>query len=332
MSELSVTAAVADPAPDRPRRIVAPTSASDKIFRGVLRVSGLAVFVIMGLIAAFLALRSAKAFRLAGWRFLTEQKWQISGGQFGIASILPNGIIIALIALLLSVPVSLGAAVFISEYAPTRLRRFLISAVDLMAAIPSIVYGIWGVYFLMPHYIGIIRWTANHFGFIPILDVPIGDQPSSYTQSAFIAGTVLGLMITPIIISLAREVYSQAPQGEREAAYALGATRWGMIRSVVLPYGRGGAIGAVMLGFGRAMGETITIALIITPIYTVGWHVLQTGGLSVSALIALNYSEASGASLAGLMAAGLVLFVITLVVNMLAAVVISRSRSGVQSD
>lgn len=315
----------------RPRVIRSRTTNGDKAFRGLLRAGGVAVFAIMALIALFLALRSSEAFRVAGRSFLTEKLWQSAGAKFGVASVVPNGVFIALVALAFAVPLSMLTALFIAEYAPAWLRGPMIAVIDVMAAIPSIVYGIWGLFFLQPHIVGVIRWAANHLGFIPIFEVRTGDYATSYTSSILIGGIVVGLMITPIITSLTREVFSQAPPGEREGAYALGATRWGMIRSVVLPYGKGGAIGAIMLGFGRAMGETITIALIVAPAFDIHFRILESGGMSVSALIALNFPNASGISLAALMAAGLVLFAITLIVNMLAAVVIARSRSGVET-
>ncbi|GAA1260871.1 phosphate ABC transporter permease subunit PstC [Kitasatospora nipponensis] len=294
----------------------------------MLTVAGYSVFAIMGLIALFLLLRGTDAFKDAGWSFLTQQNWSPAGHQFGIAAVLPDGVLIAVIALVFAVPLSLTAALFISEYAPVRLRAVLVSVVDLMAAVPSIIYGLWGFYFLQPHILGLIRWTARHLGFIPFLSVRIGDISTSYTSSAFVAGLVVALMITPIVTALSREVFSQAPQGEREGAYALGSTRWGMVRSVVLPFGRGGVIGAVMLGFGRAMGETIAVALIISPVFRFNGHVLEAGANSISALIALRFSESDGVSLSALMAAGLVLFALTLVVNVLAGIVVSRSRSG----
>lgn len=220
-------------------------------------------------------------------------------------------------------------SVHISEYAPVRLRPVLISLVDLMAAIPSIVYGLWGLFFLQPRIVGFCRWLANHLGgVLPFFKVRTGDIGTSYTSSTFIAGVVVSLMIIPIITSLSREVFSQAPQGEREGAYALGSTRWGMVRTVVLPFGRGGVIGAVMLGFGRAMGETIAVALIISPVFKFTGHILENGANSISALIALRFGESDSLSLSALMAAGLVLFALTLLVNVVAGVIISRSRSG----
>jgi phosphate transport system permease protein len=316
-----------------PIRIVPGVSRGDRVFRLVFRAAGLSVFLIMGLIALFLATRGAQALHATGWSFLTEQRWQTAAHRFGVGAVLPDGIIIAVIAMLIAVPVALGAALFISEYAPGGLRRYLISAVDLMAAVPSIVYGLWGLIFLTPRVIGFERWLSTHLGgVLPFLKVRNGEIAASYTQSAFIAGIVVSLMVIPIICSLSREVFSQAPTGEREGAYALGATRWGMVRTVVLPFGKGGAIGAVMLGFGRAMGETIAVALIISPLFAVSTHPLQAGANSISSLIALRYSESDKLSLSALMAAGLVLFVITLLINMIAAAIISRSRSGAATN
>jgi phosphate transport system permease protein len=317
------------PDQDRPRTITAPATPADRVFRGVLRAAGLSVFLIMGLIAFFLLARGSQALRAVGWHFFTEERWLTAAHRFGIAAVLPDGLLIAVIALFVAVPVALTSAVFIAEYAPVRLRPLLIAAVDVMAAIPSIVYGLWGWFFLEPRIVGLSRWLSAHLGeVLPFLKVRTGDIGTSYTASTFIAGVVVSLMIIPIVASLSREVFSQAPQGEREAAYALGSTRWGMVRTVVLPFGRGGVIGAVMLGFGRAMGETIAVALIISPTFKIAGHVLESGANSISALIALRFGESDPLSLSALMAAGLVLFGLTLVVNVIAGLIISRSRSG----
>ena len=333
MSALTDTQTLPEQPADEPRRLSPGHTRGDSIFRWAFSSAGLSVFVLMALIALFLATRGLDAFRSTGWSFLTEERWQTAVHRFGIAAVLPDGIIIALIALVIAVPVAIGAALFISEYAPVQLRRALISMIDLMAAIPSIVYGLWGLVFLTPHIIGLERWLSNHLGgVLPFLKVRTGDYSTSYTQSAFIAGVVVSLMVVPIMCSLSREVFSQAPIGEREGAYALGATRWGMVRTVVLPFGKGGVIGAVMLGFGRAMGETIAVALIISPVFTVTSHPLEAGANSISSLIALRYGESDHMALSALMAAGLVLFAITLLVNMAAAVVIGRSRSGAATN
>jgi phosphate transport system permease protein len=318
--------------PDVPRVIVARVAGADRAFRMLLRSGGLAVFAITGLIGGFLLYRSWDVFKTAGWHFFTNSAWIVGRNDFGIASTLPNGIIIALIALLFAVPCALTAALFVSEYAPAVLKRALIALIDLMAAIPSIVYALWGVYFLQPRALGFARWLADHLGPVfPPFKVIGGDMEILFHASPFIAGMVISLMVIPIITSICREVFSQAPQGEREGAYALGAGRWAMIRTVVLPYGRGGMIGAIMLGFGRAMGETIVVALLISPVYTVNWHVLHTGGLSIAGLIANWYTEATPSMISALMAAGLVLFVLTLAVNAAAGVIVSRTRSGAQT-
>jgi phosphate transport system permease protein len=311
--------------------IVSRPTPADRLFAVILVSSGLAVFVLMAMIALFLLLRSTRALNDAGLGFLTNQRWDIGANRFGIAALLPDGVFIAVIALVVSVPVALLMAMWISEYAPQQIRRPLITLVDLMAAIPSIAYGLWGLYFLQPRIIGPIRFVANHLAFLPPFKVRTGDYASSYTSSTAIAGIVVGLMIIPITTALSREVFSQAPVGEREAAYALGSTRWAMVRTVVLPYARGGVIGAVMLGFGRAMGETITVALIIAPAFKFNLHVLEGSGISISSLIALRFGDSDALSLSALMGAGLVLFLITLMINTVASVFINRSRSGSQS-
>jgi phosphate transport system permease protein len=318
---------------DVPRVIVARPSTGDKIFRGILRASGWSVFVITGLILVFLIVRATKAFKYMGTGFLTTQAWiMVSPEHFGIAAILPLGILIGLIAMIIAVPTGIAIALYISEYAPPRLRRPMISLIDLMAAIPSIIFGLWGLLFLMPRILGFDSWLGTHVGFIPVFNFRLERSvAANYATSTFIAGVVVSLMVIPIVTSLSRQVFSQAPQGEREGAYALGATRWGMIRTVVLPFGRGGVIGACMLGLGRALGETIAISLIVTPVFTFNYHVLETGGNSIAASIALDYQsfpDPRSLGLSALMAAGLVLFAMTLIVNTLGAIVISRSRSG----
>jgi phosphate transport system permease protein len=318
-------------AEDRPRKISNRATGADLVFRTVVRLAGLLVLGITGLIFAFLIDRASSTLHAVGWRFLTNFQWLLTAHHLGIGAILPDTIFIAVIALIIAVPIALAAAIFISEYAPHSLQRPLIALIDLMAAIPSILYGIWGFFWLMPRFIGVERWISDYLGFIPFLKVPGAYQPGNFENSTFLAGLVVSLMVIPIIASISREVFSQAPQGEREGAYALGSTRWGMIRTVVLPYGRGGVIGAVMLGFGRAMGETIVVALIISQVFTVVTHPLQSGGNSIAALIAQDYGESTPGMISALIAAGLVLFVVTLIVNAIAAVIVARSRSGLQT-
>ena len=326
------TTAPAGPAEDdRPRAISSRLSGSDLAFRTVVRAAGLLVLAITGLIAAFLIDRASSTLHMVGWRFLTNFQWIVTSTHLGVGAILPDTILIALIALIIAVPIALATALFIAEYAPYGLRKPLIGLIDLMAAIPSIIYGLWGFIWLMPKFVGTERWISDHLGFIPFLKVPGQYLAPNFETSSFLAGLVVSLMIIPIVASISREVFSQAPQGEREAAYALGATRWGMIRAVVLPYARGGVIGGVMLGFGRAMGETVVVALIISQVFTVVTHPLQAGGNSIAALIAQDAGESTPAMISALIAAGLILFIVTLIVNAIAAVIVARSRSGLQT-
>ncbi|MFC5909663.1 phosphate ABC transporter permease subunit PstC [Streptacidiphilus monticola] len=323
---------------DAPRKLTHLVGGGDRVFRGVLRSSGVAVLGIMAAVGLFLLLRATQALKVTGFRFLTTEQWQPDVHNFGIAAVLTGTLLIAAVAVCVSVPLALGTALFISEVAPPRLRRWLIALVDLMAAVPSVVYGLWGLFFLQGQVIGLSRWISTWFGFIPLFHVdgaepgqPLASQ-SVYTASSFIAGIVVAMMVAPIQCSVMREVFTRAPIGEREGAYALGSTRWGMIRSVVLPFGTGGIIGGTMLGLGRALGETIAVYLIISPVFQIQPHVLQTGSNSVSSLIALHYGDSSDFGMSALMAAGLALFLLTLVVNFTASSIVARSRSGAQSE
>ena len=320
------------PSEDRPRAIVSSVAVGDRVFRGTMRAAGLAVLLITGLILVFLIIRSLSALRAVGFGFFTISTWFINTNQFGIAAILPLGILIALISLIIAIPVGLATALFISEYAPPRLRRSLIALIDLMAAIPSIIVALFGLYFVMPRILGLSAWLSHHLGFIPLFHNLLPNTPGSYVGSTFIAGVVVSVLVIPIITSLSRQVFSQAPAGEREAAYALGSTKWGMIRTVVLPYGRAGMVGASMLGLGRALGETIAVSFILTPVYAFNFHVLEAGGNSVTYMIANYVLEAGSKGISALFAAGLVLFALTLAVNTVAAIIISRSRSGASAS
>jgi phosphate transport system permease protein len=309
------------------RRIYLNPNRSDRAFRGVVRGAGFLTFVILALIGTFLLLKALPAFKQTGFSFFTEKVWPptfTTQSRFGILALLFGTVEIAVIALVLAVPVSIATALFIAEYAPPALRRPLTSLIDLLAAVPSLIYGLWGFFFLQPRMVGLSSWLNHHLGWIPIFKV---DQ-QNFTSSPFIAGTVVALMVVPIATSVMREVFSQAPPAEKEGAMALGGTRWGMIRTVVLPFGRGGMIGGSMLGLGRALGETIAVAIIISPTFGISTHILQSGANTIAANIALKFGESSGLALSALMATGLVLFAFTLVVNMVASLIVSRSRSG----
>lgn len=311
---------------DRPLTIDTARTRGDRIFRRIAMAAGLSTLAIMAMIGTFLVLRGASALDVAGWSFFTESAWRPDEATavFGIAAVLYWTVVISLIALVIAVPISVSAALFITEYAPLRVRKPLTALIDLLAAIPSLIFGLWGLLFLQPKMQGLSAWLTHHLGFIPIFKT----DTDNLASSPFIAGVVLSLMIVPIITSVVREVFSQTPAVEKEGALALGGTRWGMIRTVVLPFGRGGMIGGSMLGLGRALGETIAVALIISPSFQVHPRMLEAGGNSVASLIALRFGEAKQVGLSALMAAGLSLFVLTLVVNALASIVVGRSRSG----
>lgn len=328
-----------------PRELESRPSTADRVYAWVTRGAGSTALVVMLFIGSFLLVRAGDAIGDAGWGFLTTSEWQPEGGRFGIAAILTGTVLVGLTAIALALPLALGTALFISEYAPVRLRRLLVNLVDLMAAVPSVVYGLWGFFLLQPQVLvrgpqgeGLPRWLATYFGWIPLFHVEQAgkavdpNDPATsgtvFTSSVFIAGVIVALMVAPIACSIMRESFSQAPLGEREGAYALGATRWGVIRAVVLPFGRGGVIGGTMLGLGRALGETIAVFMVLSIAFDMKIRILESGSSTVSALIALRFGEASEFGTSALMAAGLALFVLTLVVNTIASAAISRSRSG----
>jgi phosphate transport system permease protein len=319
--------------PDVPREIDPGRSASDRVFRGTVRSIGVLVLVLTGSIGLFLGYQAIPTLRHYGLGFFTQSQWEPQLDKIGISAVLLGTFEVAIVALLVAFPLGLLTALFISEYAPAKLRSTLVSAVDLMAAVPSIVYGLWGFFFLQAHAIYVSRWLHQYLGFLPFFHVDTDPNAadwaqSRYTASAFIAGLCVAMMVLPLATAIMTGVFRQAPIGEREAAYALGSTRWGMVRAVVLPFGRGGIIGGTMLGLGRALGETVAVLLIISPAFDIKIRPLEVGTETTSALIAGRFGDSTSGQLSALLAAGFVLFLITLGVNTIAAVFISRSRSG----
>ncbi|WP_421742200.1 phosphate ABC transporter permease subunit PstC [Cellulomonas sp.] len=320
-----------------PREISRRPTGSDRVFTLGSRAVGAVVLVITGGIGVFLAIQAFPTLRRYGLGFLTETRWDPDSQTVGILSVLAGTATVALVAMVIAFPLSLATALYISEYARPRMRSTLVSVVDLMAAVPSIIYGLWGFFLMQPLLSALARWLHAYLGWLPFFQV--GADPHAaqwdqtrYTASAFIAGVAVSMMVLPMACAVMREVFSQSPAGEREGALALGATRWGVIRSVVLPFGRGGIIGGTMLALGRALGETIAVVLIISPSFDLKFLPLEVGTNTVSALIAGRFGEASPAQLSALLTAGFVLFLITLGINTLAAAVISRSRSGAGTD
>jgi len=316
--------AVAAPTSDdlasrRPREV----RRGDRIFRGLTLGSGLLILGLIVAIAAFLIWKAIPAFRLAGFHFFSEKTWfpDAKPAKFGVAAIAFGTVLSSLIALVLVVPVAVGAALTLTELAPRRLGTMGGYVVDILAAVPSVVYGLWGVYFLVPRLIPMQRWLAVHVSFIPLFQ----NKSNTFGRSVFAASTVLAIMILPIIAAISREVFRQVPQSNREAALALGATRWETIRMAVLPPSRSGVVGAIMLGLGRALGETIAVALVLAATFSVNLHILEPGGNTIAANIATKFGESGAAGREALIASGLVLFAITLAVNMAARAVVYRS-------
>jgi len=314
--------------PDTPRVVRPSRARSDRLFRGLATGAGTTTLVILVLIGAFLLIRAIPAFKLNGIiPFLTRFEWNTEGAnhEAGVGAVIIGTFIVAMIGLVIGVPISIFAALLVTEYAPRRMRKGLVTVIDLMAAVPAVIFGIWGFFFLQPRIIPVARWLTTNLGFIPFFKT----TDPSYAASQFLVGIVIALMLIPTTTSVIREVFSQTPQGEKEAALALGSTRWEMVRTVIFPFGRGGIIGGSMLGLGRALGEAIVVAMLISPIFTVNTHILQTGGNTVGAMIANRFSESSAQyGVPALMAAGLVLFLMTVLINTLASLVVRRSRSG----
>jgi phosphate transport system permease protein len=296
----------------------------DKVFFNLARSAGIFMLVLTGSIGFFLLWTAIPSLQSNTGNFFTEQSWfpDSTPPLFGIAALAFGTLMTSVIAMVLAVPVAIGIALFIAFYANRRIASTLGFVVDLLAAVPSIIFGLWGLSVLMPNMQGFITWLSTYFGWIPIFANP--DQV--YTKSILIAGVVLAIMILPTISAVTREVFLQVPQGHIEASLALGATRWEMVRMVVFPFGKPGMISASMLGLGRALGETIAVALILSAVFEINWQITEPGGNTFAANIALKWNEAGTNGLSALIASGLVLFIITLAVNIVARWIISRRK------
>jgi phosphate transport system permease protein len=315
------------------REITTVPRFSDKVFRFVVTSGGFTSLIILGLIALFLTLRGLPVFHQMGIKFVTGFDWNAGDPDagtpavFGIGAMLIGTLVISFIGLILALPVAVGAALFLTYYCPQFIKRPLTILVDLMAAIPSVIYGLWGFFILMPHAIYWAKLLHKYLGFLPFFKM----QAPVYERSPFIAGIVVGIMIIPIITAISREVFSQVPLDRVQAAYALGATKWTMIKSVVLPFGASGIAGGAMLGLGRAMGETVAIYLVLNLYFIPNFQVLFSSGGNVASMIVSRFGEAGDFELRGLMAAGLVLFIVTLLVNFLSDFIVKRAaRTGQQ--
>ena len=294
----------------------------DRVFRGVSRGSGVLILVTMAAIAAFLIVKAIPSLQANTANFFTTQQWtpDATPSYFGIAALAFGTLMTAAIAMVLAVPVGIGIALFIAHYASRRLAAALGFVTDLLAAVPSIIFGMWGIQFLTPQLQGFDQWLSTYLGFIPLFTNDTG----VYTRSILNAGIVLAIMVLPTISAITREIFLQVPRAHIEASLALGATRWEMVRQAIFPFARPGMISASMLGLGRALGETIAVALMLSAIYTINWHITEPGGITFASNIALKWNEAGTIGISALIASGLVLFVITLAVNMGARLIIAR--------
>jgi phosphate transport system permease protein len=294
---------------------------ADAGFRFLSTGSGAVVLVVLGLIAITMTTKAFPVLQHSGLRFFTGRRWSPADKLYGAFGFLFGSLVSATIALTLAVPVSIGIALFITQVAPQRFRRPITYLLDLLAVVPSVVFGFWGIAVLSRHITGFYRLLGSTLGHIPFVGRLFG-QPNG--RSFFTAGIILGIMIIPIISSLSREVIDTCPATEREAAYGLGATRWEMIRGAVLPHAKGGLVGAVMLGLGRAMGETIAATLVIGSSVQVVANLFAPGD-SMPAVIASQWGEADGLHKSALIGLAMTLFVITIAVNMIATTVVNRS-------
>ena len=303
----------------------------DRVFSGTARGASLLVIAIVTLVGVFLISQAIPALAKNKVNFLTSTQWNVDGTplQFGIANLLWVTVISSTIAMIIAVPLGVAVALFITQYAPRWLSRPAASMVDLLAAVPSIVYGLWGLQVLGTHMDGIQAFLVKLFGWIPLFkDAGIGAASTILT-----VGLVLSIMVLPIVTALSREVFAQTPTINIEAALALGATRWEMIRTAVLPFGKPGVISASMLGLGRALGETVAVTVILSALASNtawSWSVFN-GGETFASKIANNAAEFDSPQKAGaFMAAGLVLFGLTFVVNAVARVVIERRKAFIE--
>jgi len=301
----------------------------ESLFRWFTTASGAVVLVVIVAIAIFLIAKAVPALRADKANFLTYKDWfpdDPTNPKFGIAALALGTVEASVLALLLAVPVALGIALCLTHYAHRRVASALGFVIDLLAAVPSIVFGLWGRDYFYKPVQDVSAWLHRYFGWIPLFG-----SGGPYGKSVLLGSAVLAIMILPIITSLSSEVFRQTPKMNEEAALALGATKWEMIRMAVLPYGRPGLIASVMLGLGRPIGETIALALTLGATYTFSIDLIENGGNSIAANIANKFGEASETGRGALIASGLVLFAITLVVNMIARLIVYRRREFIGS-
>jgi len=304
------------------RRVLSPTgNTGDAIFRIVMFLAALLMVATVVAMVIALATDSLASVRQFGFGFLTSQRWDPVKGEFGALPFIYGTIVSSLIALLISVPFSLGIAIFLVEQAPHYISRPVGFLVELLAAIPSVVYGLWGIFVLAPFLRNYIEPPlAKVLGWLPLF------KGSITGIGLLTGGIILAIMVTPIISAVVRDVLAAVPGSQREAALALGATKWEMIKGVVFPHSFGGMVGAVMLGLGRAIGETIAVALVIGAAVQISPNLFSAGD-ALPSIIVRNWGESSGTFQAALVGCAVTLFLITIIINYLARIVVSRAEA-----
>ena len=298
----------------------APRRAGDRLFKGLTTAAGIVILVTLAGVGVFLTVEAIPALTASHDDLLEAIPGSATLAGYTARLVFGTALAAAL-ALLIAMPLSIGVALFISHYAPRRLAWPLGYLIDLLAAIPSVVYGLWGIFFLAPRMTPIYAWLEDHLGFLPFFK-----GPASVTgRTILTAGIVLAIMVLPIATSLCREVFLQTPRLNEEAALALGATRWETVRLVVFPYARSGIVSAGMLGLGRALGETMAVALVLSVSNVVSFNLISSvNPNTIAANIALKFPESSGVAVNVLIATGLVLFVITFLINFAARAIVGR--------
>ena len=302
---------------DRP-----PGRTTDRVFRGIVIVAGALVLVILALIAYTLLDKSLPVLRSSGLDYFTSDLWDPSKAAYGTLAFTYGTVVSSMIALVIAVPVSIGIALFTTEVAPRWLRKPIVYVVDLLAAVPSVVYGLWGVLVLAPALTGFYENWHDLFSGVPGVRSLFDGAPIS-GRSFMTAGLILAIMVTPIVTSIARETFATVPQSAKDAALALGATRWEMIRASVFPHSRSGLVAGILIGLGRALGETIAVALVIGASPHISGH-LFSSGYSLAAVIANDFGEATGDGRAALIGMGVVVFILTFLVGVVARTYVAR--------
>jgi phosphate transport system permease protein len=300
-----------------------PGIITDRGFRILALAAGLMVLLILALIAIYTTREAWPWFQAEGLSSVLTDNWDPAKNHFGALGLIYGTLVVSVVAVLLAVPISIGIALFVTDVAPQRIRRPIVYTVDLLAAIPSVVYGLWALFVLTEPLASLFESVSDATASVPVLS-SLFANPSASGKSFMTAGIIVAIMITPIITSITREVFATVPEAQKEAALALGATRWEMIRGAVFPHSRSGIVAGSMIGLGRALGETIAVALIIGSSQRVTANILGPGD-TLASVIANQFGEASGTHRAALIGCGVVLFAITILISMAARAVVART-------